>query len=164
MAPGGRREAVVAGRLAGEHELAALVEEVAHGDREVLLPLGHRGVLELALADEVDLEVLRVLRQAVVAVVPDDGGVVAEDAEVVRHALGVDVPHVRRDPARLQRGDVLVDVLRGPPGESGNVRVDARVVLVGDDQHRVAGVAGDRVREAVALDEAEVVPVERRWR
>ena len=34
--------AVVAGGLAGVEQLAALVEEVAHGDRQVLLALGHR--------------------------------------------------------------------------------------------------------------------------
>ncbi len=38
--------------------------------------------------------------------------VVAEDAEVVRYALGVDVPDIGRDAVCLERGDVLVEVLR----------------------------------------------------
>ena len=151
----GADEAVVADRLAGEHELAALVEEVAHGHRQVLLALGHRAVL-VGPAEQFGQEVLGILRQAVVAVVPDDGGVVAEDAEVVRNASGVDVPDVGRDPVRLQRGDVLVDVLRCVDGVVG---VDAGVVLVGDDQDRAVGVAGDGVREPVALDPAELVPI-----
>ena len=57
----------------------------------------------VALAEEVDQLVLRVLGQAVVAEVPDDGVVVAEHAEVVRHALGVDVPHVGVTPLAAAR-------------------------------------------------------------
>ena len=55
------------------------------------------------------------------------------------------------NPGELSLGDVLVEVLR--PGRAFRVgRVDAGVVLVGDDERRAVGVTGDGVREAFALD------------
>ena len=88
------RMAVVRGGLAGVDELAALVEEVADRHRQVLLALGDREVRAGRRTTSRSTRP-RVLGQAVVAEVPDDGLVVAEHAEVVRHALGVDVPEVR---------------------------------------------------------------------
>ena len=64
--------------------------------------------------------VLGVLRQAVLAEVPDDHLVVAEHAEVVRDALRIDVPDVRCDAVGEERIDVLVEVLGRPPGGSAS--------------------------------------------
>ncbi len=91
-ADGGPEHAGVLRGLARVHELAALVEEVAHGHGQVLLPLGHGQVLDLAEQVGVGEEVLLVLGEAVVALLPHDGAEVAEDAERVGHALGVRVP------------------------------------------------------------------------
>ena len=119
-------QAGVAGRLAGVDELAAAVEVVAHGDasgtagaRRPSCPgAGRRAPKYGRLGDDV----LLVLGQPVVAEVPEDGRVVAEHAEVVRHALGVDVPDVGLDAVGLQRRHVLVDVLRrGPDGVSSGL-------------------------------------------
>ena len=114
-------QAVVRRRLTAIEELASGVEVVADRQRQVLLALGDRAVgqVERPKAGNSRDEVLGVLRQPVVAEVPQHGGVVAEDAEVVwravrigRRALGVDVPDIRRDPVGLERRDVLVEVLR----------------------------------------------------
>ena len=86
---GGSEHAGVLRGLARVHELAALVEVVAHGHGQVLLALGHGQVLDLAEQVGVGEEVLLVLREAVVALLPHDGAEVAEDAERVGHALGV---------------------------------------------------------------------------
>ena len=123
-------------------QLSALVEEVAHGHRQVLLALGHRHVLqrpERALDDFV----LGVLGQPVVAEVPDDRVVVTENAQIVGHALGVDVPQVGVVAGGLDCRQVFIRVLRRR--HAGRVlRVHTGVVLVGDDQHAGAGVASDR--------------------
>ena len=90
-------EALVLGGLAGLDQLAALVEEIAHGEGEVLLALGHGEVRERPEQERVGEQVLGILREAVVAALPHDGVEVAEHAERVGHALGVDVPGGVRD-------------------------------------------------------------------
>lgn len=143
-------QAEVARRLAGVDELAALVE--AHGERQVPLALGDREVGQRAEQVGVGDLVLGILGQAVVTHLPHHGVEVAEHAEVVRHALGVDVEGGVADAVGVEGGGVGVRVL-GRRG-AGRVRgVDARVVLVGDDQRAGVGVGCQDVGEALALDE-----------
>ena len=115
-------QALVLSGLAGLDQLAALVEVVAHGEREVLLALGHRDVRERSEQERVGEQVLGLLGQAVVAALPHDGVEVAEHAERVGNALGVDVPGGVRDAVGRERGGVVVGVLgrgRTRAGRSG---------------------------------------------
>ena len=135
------RQALVLRGLAGVDQLAAVIEVVPHPQREVLLALGDPDVGELPAPDADEL-VLRVLRDPVVPEVPQHRVVVVEHAEVVRHAAAVDVPDVGAVAGLADRPPVGPHVL-GRVGARRVGRVDARVVLVGDDQDVVAAVAGD---------------------
>ena len=145
------QRAEVARGLAGVDQLAALVEVGAHAEHGVLGAVGDLGVRERA-DHRLHRLVDRVLGQPVVAQVPDDRVEVAEHAEVVRHAVLVDVPHHRADPVGPQGVDVLRGVARGVgPGRVG--RVDAPVVLVGEDEDAGVLVVADAVAEALAGDQ-----------
>ena len=136
--------------LGGVDQLAALVEEVAHGHRQVLLALGDRDVGQVAERRRGE-EVLPVLGDAVVAHVPDDRLVVAEHAEVVRDALGVRVPQVGAVAGRADRVQVRLAVLQAAAGRVRVRRVDAVAILVGDHEHLRAH-ALDGVGERGRLD------------
>jgi hypothetical protein len=125
--------------LAGEHQLAALVEEVTGR--------------ELGLDRDARLSGLPGLPRAagdvVVALLPDHQVVVAEHAERMwgGHVVGVDVVHVRRHAVELECLDRLVGVV-GPHRVRGRILHRAAVVLVGDDERPSAALGLRLVREA----------------
>ncbi|WP_372506679.1 hypothetical protein [Actinomadura madurae] len=147
---------VVAGRLTGVEQLPALVQVRPDRQDQVLRPVGD---LRVGRVPEEGLHriVGRVLGQAVVAELPDDGLEVLQDAEIVRDAVLVDVPDERPVLGGLDE----VGVLRGIAGlvRPGRVRrVDAGVVLVRDDQDIGLVPVAHRVGEVPALDLPVALP------